>query len=672
MNKGRLLIVVFLMFAGFAIIVARLVDIQIVNYDELKSQAKRQHTAIEIIKAPRGLIYDRNKNLLVYNQNDISFYVDLKVANEKQRQNIAKIFSETFNKPIQHYLNLMDSKKRIVCIEKKVSGSQIIELKNLKINGLYYEDDPTRVYQYGQFASHILGYVNTEFIGTNGVERTFNEILSGEDGRRKILRDALGNMITVVDGTIEETIPGDNIVLTIDKNLQQILENTLRESLTKTKSNYAIGILMNPNTGEILALSNIEDYDPNHYNLYSDTLLRNKAVTDLLEPGSTFKVFTIASLLEKKLCREDEKVFAENGSYKFNGRLIRDTEKNGYITVKEVLTHSSNIGIAKLSQRIDNETFYKNLRGFGFGNYTNIKLPGEVKGNLKTPDKWSKQTKASISFGYEILVTPIQLLTAFASVINGGILFEPAIIKKVTDYEAQTSYDFQPKIVRHTISEETSNRMRELLIDVVENGTGKKAKIDNIKIGGKTGTSKKLVDGKYSNKFYNSSFIGFFPADNPQYCMLIILDAPIIGSYYAGETVAPIFKKVVEQILELNFIEKDFKNNKKKEFESKDNLEVKFANENKNEELKIEKTVQQKELISNSNYKKNENVFSNNKIKNTMPNLVGLSLREAVRILTDLKINFSIDGNGKIVNQSIEPGTLIQPKMNCKLIAKIE
>ncbi len=660
------------MFACFAIVVARLVDIQIINNDELKSQAKQQHTAIEIIKAPRGLIYDRNGNLLVYNQNDISFYVDLKVAKEKQRKSIAEIFSETFNKPVQHYLNLMNSKKRIVCIEKKVGGSQIIGLKELKINGLYYEDDPTRVYQYGPLASHILGYVNTEFIGTNGVERSFNQVLNGKDGRRKILRDALGNMITVLDGTIEGTIPGNNIILTIDKNLQQILENTLKESLIETGSNYAIGILMDPNTGEILALSNVEDYDPNHYYLFSDTLRRNKAITDVFEPGSTFKVFTLASLLEKGLCKEDEKIFAENGSYKFNGRLIKDTERNGYLTVKQVLTHSSNIGIAKLSQRIDNETYYKNLRGLGFGNYTNVKLPGEVKGNLKSPDKWSKQTKASISFGYEISVTPIQLITAFASIINGGNLLEPAIVKKVTNTEGQINFDFQPKIVRRVMLEEKSNRMRYLLVDVVENGTGKKAKMENIKIGGKTGTSKKIVDGKYSNKFYNSSFIGFFPSDNPQYSMLIILDAPINGSYYAGETVAPIFKKVVEQILELNLIKKDFKDEQKKEFESKDKLEVKFANENKNEKLKIEKTVQQKELITNSNYKKNEKVFSNDNIKNTMPNLVGLSLREAIHILTSLKINFSIDGNGKIINQSIEPGTLINSKMNCKLVAKIE
>lgn len=656
MNNRRVLLIILFAFISFLILVIKLVDIQIVKSEELRYYAERQQTSVDKIRAERGLIYDRNGSLLVYNRDDISFFVDMRMTSASDRLKIADKFSSVFGKSKTHYLNLMKAKGRNVCLEKKISGEKAILLKNFRMSSVFSVEDPTRVYYYKDLASHVLGYVNSNYSGVSGVAKTFNDILSGEDGTMIVERDAIGDMITVEEEQTKPAEPGLNIYLTIDKAYQSILEDELSAGVKEYEAASGVGIIMNPNTGEILALANSHDYDPNNYWDYSDDQRRNRAITDTYEPGSTFKSFTLASLIDQNLCRENEAVFVENGKYKVKSVLIRDTHEHAYLTVKGIIEQSSNIGISKLVQRIDDESFYKYARGFGFGNYTSISLPGEVKGTLKKPDEWGSLTKTFMSFGYEIAVTPIQLITAYCAIVNGGILYEPQILSREVSRGGSVIEKNSPAEVRRVISESTSQRMRKMLVGVVEEGTGKNAHIDGVSIGGKTGTSQRLIEGQYSKENYNSSFIGFFPAEDPQIVCLILLNSPKVGRY-GGMAAAPVFKNVVQKLIERD----------------PDLLQPHDKIKN-NEDLKVARTdikVNDNVVYTNASYHSPDPDLISLCLKNRiMPDLSNYHLKDAISILSKLGVRYKMKGTGIIVSQSLLPGTKIKKGQICSLECK--
>jgi cell division protein FtsI (penicillin-binding protein 3) len=648
MNINRLLSVVAIVVIAFCAVIVRLFYVQIIKGDELSFFANRQQTVTQKISAERGMIFDRNNVLLSYNKNDVSFYLDLSLAKKRDIENIIAIFSKTFSKPISHYKTLISNSSKRVCLERKVTGTEILQLKDLKYNGFYFEEDPTRIYPYNNLASHIIGHLDVNFEGVDGIEKTFNNELKGIEGKRVILRDAKGNLITVKDGLTIPSQPGKNTVLTINRVYQSILDEELNRGLQQFGGAYALGILMNPNTGEIMALSNQLDYNLNHYNAYSDSIRRNKVLTDTYEPGSTFKSIAMSVFLDKKICSENDLVNGEMGTFQFKKIKIKDSHPEGIITVKEVFAKSSNIGMSKLSQKIDDEEFYSAVRSFGFGNNSNISLPGEVKGKLKNPSEWSVYSKSSLSFGYEVAVTPIQLVTAYSAIINGGILYQPQVIKEIKNHNGEVIKKFEPKEIRRVIQSTTSQKMREFLESAVENGTGKKARLNGITIGGKTGTSRKLVDGKYSQQFYNASFVGFFPVENPQYVMLILVNSPTQSSYYGGDVAAPIFKKVTERIILIDESLWNFRSSS-----TEGDIDFVYASNSTG----IQKT-QNVVNVAKTNLKID---------RKTMPNLVNLDMREAVKILSQLNIDYEIIGNGKVIEQTIIPGSRISSKSKCKI-----
>ncbi|HKI78536.1 MAG TPA: penicillin-binding protein [Ignavibacteriaceae bacterium] len=652
MNSSRTIVVIILVFLFFTALMIKLVDIQIVKSDELKYYAQRQQTNIEKIEAERGLIYDRNNVLLVYNKNDYSFYIDLSMVSSKSKQKIAEKFSSIVGKNKKYYLDLMKGSDKTICLEKKLLSEKALLLLNYKIPGLFYREDPSRVYHYGDLASHILGFVDGDYKGVNGIESSFNEQLAGEDGTRLVERDAIGEMITVSEEETKPAVPGDNLVLTINKTYQKILEEELQKGLQEYLGNSAVGIIMNPNTGEILSLANMDDYDPNKYWNFSDDQRRDRAVTDTYEPGSTFKGITMSALLDQNLVKENEIVYAENGRYKFRNAFINDTHEHGWLTAKEVIEESSNIGMAKLSQRIDDDLFYKYIRAFGFGNYTSIDLPGEVRGILKKPGSWSKISKAFISFGYEIAVTPIQLITAYSAIINGGELYQPQIVKNAIAFDGSIVKQYTPRKIRTVISPETSAEMRKIFKGVVDNGTGSEAKLDFINVGGKTGTSQKLVNGSYSKTYYNSSFIGFFPVDNPKIICLVLVNSPEKGKY-GGSVAAPIFKNVALRIIKTD--EKSFQD--KPDEPNKPETKVNFTNAGSDKELKIIPAKQ------GSNQTNKEDIIS----KKLMPDLTNYRLIDGMKLLSELGIKYKIKGSGYIVSQSVKPGEKIHKGLICNI-----
>ena len=651
MNKSRAILIFIFVLIAFVGLVAKLYKIQVKKHDYYKFVALKQQYKKEIVKAERGSIFDRNNNLLAYTKNDISFYVDNRMSKKQVSDTvIAEKFSKVFGKDFHYYLRKLQSPQRRVCLEKKVPRDYALKLSNFIVDRLYYEEDYSRLYPYGSLASHVIGFVDRNLIGRAGIERKFEDYLKGVDGKLVIEKDVSGRIVSIDQRLSVQPKNGDNVILTIDKNIQKILEEELLNGLQKYDGKAAVGIVLNPNTGEILALADLPNYDPGNYNLFDASARRNRAISDTYEPGSTMKTVLFAMLFQDNLVREDETINTENGRYVlYRKAIIKDTHPAYKLTVKQILTHSSNIGAVKLSFRINENKFYKYLRDFGFGNVTGIDIPGEVAGKLIVPSKFQKTTKAYISHGYGISVTPLQMTMAYAALINGGVLLHPEIVKEVRDVNGNVVKSFWKQKIRKVISEKTSAELRKLLVDVVENGTGEKAQLPDILVGGKTGTAQKLIDKKYSSFYYNSSFIGFFPAEEPKYEIFILVDSPTRGRY-GGQVAAPIFRNIAERIVNADISLAPFKKDLHRTKKSKANFVKELVSTNK-ENLYVAADV------PNVKRKAQKTRFLNRK---TLPNFVGFPLRKALATASALGIKLEIKGSGKVIWQNFPPGTKIK------------
>ena len=654
MNNSRVLLILVFVVLSFGALVYRLVNLQIIRSDELSYFAKRQQTNSQIVKAERGFIYDRNDVLLVYNRNDYSFYVDLRMLPTSEKNRLAGIFSKTIGKSKRHYQNLLKASGKTICLEKKVPFEKSLDLFEYKNPAFFYVEEPVSVFHYGSLASHVLGYVDNEYKGVNGISKSFDDVLRGKNGYRMVERNAMGEIISISETQTRPSTPGDDIYLTIDKRYQTIVEDELRISLKQSGGESATCIIMNPQTGEILAMANISDYDPNYFWKYDDFERKNRAITDSYEPGSTFKVITFAALLEDKICNENERINTENGVYKFKNHYIRDSHKFESLTVRQILEESSNIGVAKLIQRMDDEEYYQYVRSFGFGTFTSIALPGEVTGKLVDLSQWSGQTKTYMSFGYSISVTPLQLTNAFCAIVNGGILYRPQIVKRFVDKNGKVIKENSPVIVRRAISEKTSERMRDILYGAVEKGTGKQAKIDSLPVGGKTGTSKLVVNGKYSDSQYYSSFVGFYPVDKPTIVCYVMIHKPK-GEYYGGLVSAPVFKNIISRIHSLD---------KGKITPLTPDTEIKTT-ERQNQRIENEYVSQ--DFQTSKKLNESQTVFISTNNLNVMPDLKGKTIKEAVLILNERGIKWSLSGTGVVVEQSIPPGQTLNKRKTCIL-----
>ncbi|MDP3581909.1 MAG: penicillin-binding protein 2, partial [Ignavibacteria bacterium] len=550
MINSRALVITGILLIVLIILVLKLFTIQVTKHEYYTRIAETQQYKPQTVKAERGLIKDVNGEVLSYTFSNVSFFVDRRMLDNKKIDAIAKVFSKEIGKTKSFYVNLIKSTRKTVCIESKVPMQQANRLKKFVIDGLTYQEDFSRVYPYGNSASHILGYVDKKSgTGIEGIEKIYNEKLTGTDGYFIYERDVLGRILSVNEDMSTAPIGGNTINLTVNKTYQKIIEEELTNGLQKFGGESAVGIIMNPNTGEILALANLPDFDPANYNLAEANSRRNRAITDTYEPGSTMKSITMSILFDQKLVVENEPVDTENGSYKYKGVTIYDSHKSGILTVRGVLEQSSNIGMAKLAERLDAEVFYKYLRDFGFSNKSSFDLPSEAEGLLKLPKNFTGNTKAFMSYGYELAVTPLQMIAAYSAIINGGNLYQPYITKSITDHSGKVIEEKQPEKIRSVISPTTSAKMKNLMIGVVEHGSGTAAMLPDVLVGGKTGTSQRLVNNNYSSSSHNSSFIGFFPAENPTVIIYVLVNSPSRGQY-GGLVAAPIFHDVAKRMIE--------------------------------------------------------------------------------------------------------------------------
>ncbi len=657
MINSRALILTGILLAIFVALIAKLFTIQIAKHEYYSLVADRQQNKPLIVKAERGIIKDANGEVLSFTSDNISFFVDTRMMNPTRIDSIVIAFSRVFNKPQKYYRKIIEQGTANVCIEKKVPMETALALRKVVVEGLFHQEDFSRIYPYGNLASHVLGFVNRDLTGVEGIEKIYENKLTGKDGYYSIERDVLGRVISVDEKISNAAVPGNQIYLTINKNYQKILEEELAAGLRKFGGESAVGIVMNPNSGEIYALANSPDFDPASYELFSANSRRNRALTDTFEPGSTMKSITLSILLDQNLVDENELINTENGRYYIKNVPILDTHPKEFLTVRGILEQSSNVGMAKLSARIDDDTFYKYLRDFGFGNATQVELPSEASGLLKKPRTFSLLTKPFLSFGYEIALTPLQLTCAFSALINGGNLVQPYIVKKLSDHKGNLIEETQPKKIRTVISKSTSDRITNLMVGAVEHGTGSAARLENVLVGGKTGTAQRLVNNSYSSSFHNSSFIGFFPADSPTVVCFILVNSPKTGTY-GGVVAAPIFHNIAKRMIEtdLNLVPN------KNKIERKLNLTDQLIAEIKTPPAKKTTTFANVADISVKNIPARK---SFDKKSSTVPNLLNQSMRDAIALLTDLGLKYNITGTGKVVWQSLEPGSSIVPGTEC-------
>lgn len=507
-------------------------------------------------KTRRASILDRNNEILAMSVKKYTLYLDAKMIKDLNLIE-TKLKKYAIEISSQQHVQIQE-KKSYIPIVHNLDTYIALQIQSEKLPGTGLESKYTRLYPEGKLACHILGIVNTDGTGLEGIEKFCNEHLVGKEvkhkqykiGRRKIFADKL---------SLENDYNGNDVCLTIDKKLQFIAERALEEGLKSTKSKRAAAIIQNPHTGEILAMAALPNYDPNE-KIPDISILRNGAITYVEEPGSTFKIVVLAGALEENIFKPTDKIDCENGKFKFGKQIISDHEGQKVISVSQVIEYSSNIGTAKIALQLGAQPFYKYIKMFGFDSLSGIDLNGEEKGLLQPPPKWSTRSLHTISFGQEIASTPLQTINSFSVIANGGLLLKPKIIKSIKDKD----YNSQD-VIRRVISEQTALKIRKILKGVVDNGTGKAAKIKDYTVGGKTGTAQKRdpLTNKYSEKHYVASFCGMVPALNPKIVILVFFDEPK-GDYYASSVAAPVFAKIAREAAAYLKIEKDdvFEKNK--------------------------------------------------------------------------------------------------------------
>lgn len=530
----------------FSLLITRLIYIQVFKSRQFKNLASDQHRIFSEIQPSRGIIFDRKFKELAVDTISYSIFATGEISADASIEDKLSSILNLDKETIAGKLNL---DKNFVWLKRKVSPEVSKKIKDLDISGIGQVKEYKRFYPNGPLACHVIGFTDIDNKGLEGIELYGDSYLSGIKGWRLAQRDAKRRELICWGYKSIKPCDGYNLVLTIDSVIQNIAERHLRRAAERYKATSATVIVMEPKSGEILALCNYPGYDLNNFGDYKPYLRRNLAITDIFEPGSSFKFVTAAAALEENQVGLEDKFFCEKGKYRIGKRILHDYKPYGQLSFKEVIEHSSNIGTVKIAQVLGSKTLYNYVRNFGFGNLTEIDLPGEVKGIVRPPNKWSKLSIASISIGQEIAVTPMQLISALSSVANDGELVKPKILKFIQRKDGRVIKSYPTHHVRRIISIKTAGLLKEILAGVVENGTGKLAKVDGYVAAGKTGTAQKAKpEGGYYRHKYISSFVGFVPADEPIISILVVFNEPH-PQYFGGKVAAPVFRKIATETL---------------------------------------------------------------------------------------------------------------------------
>jgi len=669
-TRSKILLVFFsFAFLGIAV---RSFQIQVLPNERLRNKIKSQYSKKFQAPQKRGNILDRNGEELSIASYLPSIFID--PLKTKDPYSLAKHLSSYLNPNFRElYKKITAHKKRgsrFIWIERKVDPEIFKKIDGSRFDSLFSKYEVSRLYPYGQLASHLIGFTGIDGKGLEGLELQYDSTLNPKSESRSVDRDARGRILFAGGDNKLESI-GYTLKLTIDRSLQYFCEQTIMAAVQKHKAKSGSAIIMNAETGEILALANVPTYNLSNPSSVTPSFRRNRSITDGFEPGSTFKVFTVAAALEENLLTQDESFSGENGRLQIGNRIVKEAHDSEFLdqmNYVDILAHSSNIGTTKIAFKLGPSLLLKWITNFGFGSKTDIDFPGEVEGILPS-DLGKPIVLSNVSFGQGVSVTPIQLVAAYAAIANGGNLVQPRLVKEVLDDEGNKVQEFQPIIKRRVISKTTSELITRALLNVTgPKGTGKNAAIDGYQVAGKTGTSqipftqnkhKGYIPGKYIG-----SFIGFTPGTSKKYIVFVQVDEPEFP-YYGSYVAAPTFSEIMRLTLIRNGIRQptsfiapletleELKN--KQSNPPKNWLLSYFRSTGVSQDKKNEQPSQQLEApLINSQYSKTE-------IQNgIMPNLSGKTARDVLKILKDIPQEIEILGSGYVIKHSPEPGGSIE------------
>jgi len=683
MNTTRLYLVITGIVLFFIALEVNLARIQLWHHGLYSQVAENQYYEDYRLEARRGFIYDRNGEVLASSL--ILYDIGVDARRVKNKEKMAGRFADIAGGNASDYLKKLKTGKGFIYLARRVPEENATRLEKEFPGAFRKEKSFRRFYPYGDFASQLIGFTDPDDHGLAGLEKQNDSLLAGRDGQAMMLRNGPRNeSFYNADYPMQKAKDGDNLYLTIDKDIQTVAETALRAGVKKAKAADGMAVVLDPNTGEILAMTSVPGFNPNRHKDFGLDAKRNRVVTDQYEPGSTFKIFTAAVLLQENLKKPGDAVFCENGKYRIFRHTFHDTKPLGKLTMDQVIAKSSNIGMIKLSEKLDAGIFFRYLRDFGFGSETDAGLMGEIPGSLTRPERWSGLSKASIAIGQEVGVTALQMAAAYSAVVNGGYLYKPYVISRVSDANGYMKLQNKPEERRAVISGEVSDVLRGFLKQVVDEGTGTRAKVTNFEVGGKTGTAQKFdtENGSYRKGAYFSSFIGFAPYEKPRFVCAVFINEPRNG-YYGGDVAGPVFSDIIGGIIHLkpNTVEKPVKELKKAGLiVPKNNDIANFSGWSKNE---VERFMDDRD-VSWKFTGDGETVIAVNESPKklvlelgqpapaalVMPNLTGLSVREALALVNFQLTEVELNGAGLVRRQSIPAGRRLQKKQ--KLILTCE
>ena len=547
--KFKIYLVLIFFIICFGAIWIKLYNIQILQHERLLNLSQKQHYRTLYSMSQRGTIYDQRGRELAVSVDTDSIYANPLVIEKPQQT--AKILSSILNIDSLRMIKEFNREKGFIWIKRKVTPYEADTVESMKIKGVGFLKEGKRFYPKRGLAARMIGFVGIDNTGLAGVEYFYDDYLRGSSGRKIIEKDAFGRGINSADdygGSLER---GYDLRLTIDEVIQYITEKELAGQVAKYRAKGGTAIVMDPFTGEILAMADQPQFNPNSFNQYERGNWKNRVITDSFEPGSTFKLILAAAVLEEGIAGQNDIFFCENGELEIGGRVIHEAKGHKYkwLTLKEIIGKSSNIGAIKIAQRLGAKKFLDYIVKFGMGSKTGIDMPGESTGKVRELDKWSSVSLASISFGQEISVTAIQLVTAISVLANGGLFMRPHIVKAV-ERDGVAVKVFKPEVIRRVVSEKTCREFTDILEYAIKYGTGQKASIEGYSLAGKTGTAQKANQDKsgYSEDKFISSFIGYIPSRDPKLVIMISIDEPE-DVVWGGEVAAPVFREIARQSL---------------------------------------------------------------------------------------------------------------------------
>jgi cell division protein FtsI (penicillin-binding protein 3) len=645
----RIILFTTLFVLGWVVIIARLFIIQVVESKKYQEKCNIQANLKKEVPPLRGTFYDRNGKALTLDL--ISYNIAAHPYLIEDKPKLARSLALDIDGDAQKYLNLLLTNKTFVWLERNVTQERFQNYDRYeKLPGLVIEKKILRYYPLGEIMGQVLGFTNSDNHGASGLELGLESHLGGKPGWLTVQKDGLGRVFVRPDLPSKEAIDGNDVVLTIDQGYQAILFEELTRAREQNRAERAMGVVINPNTGEILAMATVPSFDPNRLGAYPQEYMRNAVVSDIYEPGSTFKVVTATAALERRVLTPERKIDCNPGYIQVANRIIRDHDRYSVLTFAEVIKNSSNVGTIKVAQAVGKEQVFNYLRKYGFGVRTDIQFPGEVSGILHPLKNWTDLTLAQVAIGQGIAVTALQVAYAYAAIANGGVLLKPLLVKQIRTKDGICLFDSKPIPIRQVASAETMAILRELLRLTVASGTGRNADIRGLTIAGKTGTAQKVVNGAYSQNEYFASFVGFFPVAHPKILCIVVLDNPRGSTHTGGGSAAPvvreIFKRIVNESDELFLDEEELPVNPPK-----------YA-------MTVMPTT------AHSSAKREVMLASVNQTP-LMPDVTGKTLRQALSILQQVGIeNVAIEGTGVVVMQAPAPNTPLSSATPCHLRLK--